>query len=289
VKLAATLAALLAAAPALAADGDSLGPPPARHWYENPNARYQSPQHWAFELKFSPYTPHIDSSPGLHGATPFRDLFANQNSMHPSVDPRLLTQLEVDWQFLHKFGSLGLGFSIGYYRRSTHSFEFPNNQTSLSCTVVNGPVTPAPGFACIRAGDETDLNVIPLQLMLVYRFDVLANRYKVPLVPYFKVGLGYYIWVIQNGSGGVTTVTPQGSTNRLNGAGGTWGYVLNPGLALQLDVIDQSAARSMDAELGINHTYLFVELMYADISNFHSAHAFVLSDTTFNAGIAFEF
>jgi hypothetical protein len=283
VKLAATLAALLAAAPALAADGEPVGAPP-RHWYENPNARYQSPQRFAFELKFSPYTPRIDSSPGLNGATPFRDLFTNQNDPKASLDPRLLTQLELDWQFLHKFGSLGLGFSIGYYRRSTHSFEFPNNDPTQSCITANR--MPPAGSACIRAGDETDLNVIPLQLMLVYRFDVLANRYKVPLVPYFKVGLGYYIWVIQNGSGGVSTAGP---SNNLNGAGGTWGYVLNPGLALQLDILEAGAARSMDAEIGINHTYLFVELMYADISNFHSAHAFVLSDTTFNAGVAFEF
>jgi hypothetical protein len=107
-------------------------------------------------------------------------------------------------------------------------------------------------------------------------------------VPYFKVGLAYYIWVIQNGSGGVATATSP-SGNSLDGAGGTWGFVLNPGLALQLDVIERNAARTMDAELGINHTYLFVELHYADISNFHSSHAMVLSDTTFNAGMAFEF
>src|SRR5581483_5125848 len=132
---------------------------------------------------------------------------------------------------------LGVGFSLGYYRRSTHSFEFPNNDPTLSCTTASS----APGALsqCVRAGDETDLNIIPMQLMLVYRFDVLANRYKVPLVPYVKVGLGYYIWVIQNGSGGVATTTST-SGSKLDGAGGTWGYVLNPGLALQLDIIEQA-------------------------------------------------
>jgi hypothetical protein len=251
---------------------------PTRKWYENAPRTFESPQRFALEIKFSPYTPHIDDSPGLNGQTPFLDLFSSQTSARRSLGPRLLTQLEFDYQFLHKVGSLAVGVSLGFYRRSTHSFQFPNNDPTASCDVPN----------CVRAGDETDLNVIPIEALLIYRFDLLAQRYKIPLVPYFKFGLAYYIWVIQNGSGGVATaMDPNG--NKLDGAGGTWGFTLQPGLAFQLDIIDQSAARTMDAELGINHTYVFVELHYADISNFHSSHAMVLSDTTFNAGIAFEF
>lgn len=281
-------ALLFVAAPAFAGEGEGVGAPP-RHWYENPSSKYQSPQRFALELKFSPYTPAIDSSPGLNGKTPFHDLFVNHNDPKATLDPRMLTQIEFDYQFLHKLGSLGVGLSIGYYRRSTHAFAYPNNDQTLSCTPQdpnNKQLNDA--NTCVRVGDETDLNVIPLQLMLIYRFDVLANRYSVPLVPYLKAGIGYYIWVIQNGSGGVATATDPGG-HKLDGAGGTWGFVLSPGLALQLDVIERGAARTMDAELGINHTYVFVELHYADISNFHSSHAMVLSDTTFNAGMAFEF
>ena len=43
------------------------------------------------------------------------------------------------------------------------------------------------------------------------------------------------------------------------------------------------------AEIGINHTYLFCELHYADVDGFRAQNRMNLSDLTFNAGIAFEF
>jgi hypothetical protein len=65
--------------------------------------------------------------------------------------------------------------------------------------------------------------------------------------------------------------------------------VLNPGGAFLLDVIDPSAAKTVDAELGINHTYLFCELHYADIRGFGASNKMNLSDLTLNAGLSFEF
>ena len=47
--------------------------------------------------------------------------------------------------------------------------------------------------------------------------------------------------------------------------------------------------RTIDAELGINHTYLFAELNYADISGFGAKDKLVLSDLTYTLGLAFEF
>ena len=45
----------------------------------------------------------------------------------------------------------------------------------------------------------------------------------------------------------------------------------------------------MDAELGINHTHLFIEMNYANISNFGRDRTLVLSDLSFAAGLGFEF
>ena len=119
---------------------------------------------------------------------------------------------------------------------------------------------------------------------------MLALRYRVPLVPYFKIGIAYYIWWIDNGGGfGSTAHVDLGAGKTIDGYGGTFGWVLNPGLALLLDVFDPSAARTIDSELGINHTYLFAELHYADISGFGASDKLVLSDLTWNAGLAFEF
>lgn len=279
------LSILIALAPFAAAQ-KMTGTPPDK-FGQNASPDYHSSQWFAFELKFSPYSPRIDSSPGLGGKTPFADLFTSQFA-HGTPPARLLTQLEFDFQFFHRFGSIGAGLSAGYYRRTTHSFDFP--AAGGTCEVPN----------CIRSGDQTALNVIPLSLLAVYRFDVLALRYHVPLVPYFKIGLAYYFWAIQNGSGGIATVSVDGSGNptmdanapgfhKADGSGGTWGWVLNPGISFLLDAIDPVAARTMDTEIGINHTYLFIELHYADISGFGAANKMVLSDTTFNAGLAFEF
>ena len=59
--------------------------------------------------------------------------------------------------------------------------------------------------------------------MLVYRFDYLALRYHIPFIPYFKIGLAYYIWEIDNGGGflSVAQFTPPGTTQRQGGWGGT--------------------------------------------------------------------
>ncbi len=49
------------------------------------------------------------------------------------------------------------------------------------------------------------------------------------------------------------------------------------------------AARALDEATGINHTYLFVELHYANITGFGAPNKMNLSDLTLNAGISFEF
>jgi hypothetical protein len=270
------LTLLAVAAPAHAESGPGeMEPPP---FGENGHRSYESSQRFAIELKFGPYTPNIDASPGLKGATPFSDLF-NPAGTKGKPPWRLLSTVEFDVQLLHKFGSLGIGVTTGYYRRTTHSFQFANAATMTGCQVGS----------CVRSGDQTALNILPLSALAVYRFDWLAHRYRVPLVPYFKIGLAYDVWWIENGGGTLSTTNISTPQKTYSSWGGTFGWVLNPGLAFLLDIIDPSAARTIDAELGINHTYLFCELNYADISGFGAPNQMVLSDVALNAGIAFEF
>jgi hypothetical protein len=252
-----------------------------------PPTDYHSPQHFALEIKFGSYSPNIDATAGLHaGATPFADLWNSQ--LDPSKQGKrpagqLLASLELDWQIWHGFGSIGLGGSVGYMSRSTHAFEY------IITANANGGLTTTPCSVptCVRSADTTSLTVIPLALELVYRFDVLALRYNVPLVPYFKGGLAYYLWFIQRGDGGLAFERNNPGNKAI---GGVPGFVLHPGVALMLDFIDRTSARTLDAELGINHTYLFFELAYADIRGLGIfANKINLSDTTWNAGLAFEF
>lgn len=262
-------------------------PPPA--FGENAPRDYQSSQHFAFELKFGPYSPNIDASPGLNGKTPFADLFPpNPGKTRPPG--KLLTQLEFDYQFLHRwYGNFGIGHTVGFYRRSTHSFAY-NTNTSTG-NMMQPCSNSDPNNMCVRSGDSTSLTVVPLSIMAVYRFDYLAQRWHIPFVPYVKIGLAYYVWWIENGNGflSIAQFTPPGSTSSQGGWGGTLGWVANPGGAFLLDVLDPTAAKIIDAELGINHTYLFCEFHYADISGFGAANKMNLSDTTLNAGLAFEF
>ena len=51
---------------------------------------YQSPQHFALEVRFSPFTPEIDSDPALHGTAPYATAYGTHT--------RLLLGAELDWQ-----------------------------------------------------------------------------------------------------------------------------------------------------------------------------------------------
>jgi hypothetical protein len=266
-------------APAVASAKTMVGLPASSFGDKSP-VRYESSQWFALEIKFSPYTPHIDQSPGLDGATPFADLFNKQDDVDKRGQQpayRLLTTVEFDVQFLHRaWGNLGFGITTGFYRRTTHGFQrAPNPDTGAFDVTCQVP-------SCVRSGDIVSLNIIPLSLLFVYRFDLLANRYRIPLVPYVKIGLAYYIWFMGDGNNAIAK-SPE------KAHGGTFGWVAHPGLALQLDFIERGVAKTLDTELGINHTYLFCELNYADIRGFGAQNKLNLSDLMLNAGLAFEF
>ena len=82
--------------------------------------------------------------------------------------------------------------------------------------------------------------MVPLRLLGVYRFDVAANEWGIPLVPYVKAGLvGIPFWVIKGPD-----------LERVNGEPGSgvrFGYQFTGGIALQLDFLDRRFARDFDS------------------------------------------
>lgn len=124
----------------------------------------ESPQHFAFEFRVGPYTPHIDSD--FPQTKPFETTFG--------TDQRWFVGLEFDWQILRipKVGTLGPGIGWGY----THM--------SALAKLSNGTVS----------GEETNLAIMPMYGVAVLRVDTLARETVIPLVGYAKAGIGYGLY-----------------------------------------------------------------------------------------------
>jgi hypothetical protein len=214
----------------------------------------ESPQIGAFEVKFGPYYPNIDSEfKGAH--YPYRDTFGS--------DDLFLTQFELDWQFLaiYDIATVGIGGVLGFmWKEAKARFEGREE----------------------RSGEETSITILPLALQLVLRFDMLAERGYFPLVLYGKFGLNYYVWWIENQRG----IAKYGNDR---GEGGTYGYQFSPGVMLRLDEFEPRVARTFDNEIGVNHSYIFFEFLWAKVEGHTKENVLRLSDNTYLIGLAFEF
>jgi hypothetical protein len=226
---------------------------------------YRTPRHWAFELRFGPFRPNVDSefsgTSQAPAATPYKTTFGG--SRH------LMSQFEIDWQVFQSFGSLSVGTVVGYYNQSAKAFEA--DSTTGASTGVRSK------------GDSTSLRLIPMAALLVYRMDLGAEHWKIPLVPYGKVGLNYTFWNIKDGNGRVPSYLGG------HGSGGTAGWQAAAGLSLQLDFLDPSAARNLDIETGINHSYLFFEWNHVEATGLGQKDKLRVGDSRWVIGMMCEF
>jgi hypothetical protein len=218
-------------------------------------------RNFALELRFGLYTPNVDSEFGSSGQQPNALIFGNTR--------RPMWQVEFDWQILQKLGTLALGASVGYWKENGQACLASDLQATGQCT---------------QTGDSTSLRLIPFALLLVYRMDEAATRWGIPLVPYAKLGLNYTIWTVNDGDGNVPEY-PRGG----RGQGGTAGWQAAVGLSLQLDFIDPAAAHEFDADAGVNHTYAFFELDHINGSGLYRSDVLRVGDSTWFAGLMFEF
>lgn len=224
----------------------------------SPAARAQSgsDQNYALELRVGMYQPSIDGE-FSDGTSPFKDIFGG--------DTAWMFGGELDYQFFHGFGSLGAFAMLHYGRLSGNGLEASGEQSS----------------------DSTKMIMLPVIGGVAYRFDVLASRWSIPLVPVFKVGLNHTFWWIKDGLGDVSSYQAEGQ-DAVAGKGGTFGLYASVGLHLLLDVFEPHTTKTFDNELGVNHSYLFVEYNYNWVDDFGSGSSFDLSDDGFYFGLAFE-
>jgi hypothetical protein len=164
-----------------------------------------------------------------------------------------------------------VGFSAGYFREKA------------AAKIENG----LDNKFTMPSGDKTQLSLFPTAIMLVYRADQLWNRLRIPLVPYAKLGLNYTFWSIYNGNDQVARGETQGLTGR--GRGGTRGWQAAAGLSLALDFIDPGSARELDSETGVNSTYIFAEWARYAVSGLGQSGRLNVGDSSWVAGLMFEF
>jgi hypothetical protein len=226
-----------------------------------PEIWHGSPQDFAIEARFGMYSPNVDSE------------FSGDKKPHEFIfgsKQRPMWQLEFDWQFWRKFGTLAVGGVIGYFKE--------NAKACLKAELLAQP------DVCKASEDTTSLRLIPFAALLVYRMDILAERMGIPVMPYAKFGFNYTFWTVTDGNG-ATPSSPKGG----HGSGGTAGWQASLGLALQLDFLDPAAARGFDADVGVNHSYIFFELDHVASSGLTQSHALHVGDSTWFLGLLFEF
>jgi len=212
------------------------------------------------QLRFGPYYPSVDEQGGLEGK-PFKEIYGGSSEF--------LFEIDVDWQFWRPWGvgAFTLGGSAGFVQ-------------------FLGKGLTAEGMV---STDTTVFNIIPLKLSVGYHFDLLAEKWSVPLVPYVYGGLCYYIWWVLDGVGDVAKWTDPAGGDAQEAMGGLWGLHWGIGLKILLDVLDEEAAGHLETEVGILNTYLFAEFTMSWASNFDSGGHFDVGGDTFMAGLMMEF
>ena len=211
----------------------------------------ESKQEAAFELRLGRYQPDVDKN--LNG-TPFQTVFGNSN--------RYLFGAEIDWQLLRipHFGTLAPGFGWGYTKFSAKA-RFADND-ALSAT-------------------DTTLAIMPMYVVGVARADVIVKDFKIPLVPYAKLGVGYGMWWSNDGK---RSATYKGSQGR----GASYGLTYALGAMFLLDVLDPDDAVTADGLIGINNSYLFAEWFRPQLDGFGSNKVLNLSSSSWVVGFALE-
>jgi len=237
-------------------------------------ARWQrsgTKQRFAFEFKMGPYLPEIDKNYDGPGFGPYATIFGRTNDSGETVKaprPGVMPAAHFEYQFVYLGGPLAIGTQIAFFRDRANAII----------------AEPEAGEDIRSSADKVTFGMVPLSLMLVYRFELAADFFKVPLVPYMKAGLTYAFWWTKDGSKKIA----QNEAGE-KGRGGVLGWQLNPGLMIRMDWIEPGTSKKLDQATGINHTYIFGEFQLTRLRNFGAGNSIDLGDKTFFVGLAIEF
>ncbi|MBN1652182.1 MAG: hypothetical protein JXA30_00220 [Deltaproteobacteria bacterium] len=118
-------------------------------------------------------------------------------------------------------------------------------------------------------GEEANFDMIPLSLLGVLRCDALARLLEIPFIFTGKLGYIWFIWDDEKGNADIAD-------------GISHGLLWAAQIALDLDFFDRGAARMLDDEWGINHSFIFFE-----VYGTNTYEGLPLDETTWSAGLGF--
>lgn len=243
---------------------------------------------WIAGIRVGPYIPDIDLQFPQNAATgmgPYEAMFGTYytdtngdgtgDKRHKKRVYQVLPMLDVERVVWRGFGQLGVGGTLGYMQKTAYAYE--------NGTTEDDPMRP-------RSTAKNTFRLIPLAATVTYRFTYLDDRWGIPVIPYVRGGLAYYMWWIK-GPNGTSEVcegpAPEMCTND-KAYGGTPGVQASAGLAIRAERVDAAAAQSM-RNSGIQHAGFYGEVFWGRVDGFGSETKLWVGDTTWFAGANFEF
>lgn len=216
----------------------------------------ESGQEAAFEVRVGRYIPEVDSQ--LNGA-PFQNTFHNDN--------RYFVGAELDWQLIRikHLGSLAPGIGWGMTKFAAHP-QFADKSAFSSSL--------------------TRLTIMPMYLVGVLRADVFMKDFRIPLVPYAKLGVGYALWWSSDGPRTATFKEADGTISK--GRGASYGLTYALGAMFLLDVLDPDGAKTADGLVGINNSYIFAEWFRPQLDGFGNNKVMDVGSSSWVLGLALE-
>jgi hypothetical protein len=282
--IASAATAALVALPALASAQSSIAPYWEDELIENEGEDAGDPVRWNVGIKVGPYTPGIDAQ--------FQDQTdSNRKPFDEAFRGGMwLPVLEVDYFFLNHIGQLGVGVSAGFSGDGARPWKVYDEDHPLLPDGTN-PTEPGNPNRLREASDDMTFRMVPLTLTAVYRATQLHDLYGIPVVPYARGGLAYYLWWMRSPNGEIAELascTGKLESTKCKGRGGSLGLVGSVGLAVRAEGIDKDAALSM-RESGIYHTGFYVEGSLGWVDGFGNEKRLALGDVTWFGGFNFEF
>ena len=245
---------------------------------------------WRAGIKLGPYTPAIDDQLGTNmttGVGPYAAMFGNFYTDddgdgvpegHDKHVYQFLPMLDVERVLWSGAGQVLVGGSIGYMQKSGFAYRDDSSANEV--------------FRLRSRASSNTFRLIPFALTASYRVTQLDDLWGIPVVPYLRGGLAYYVWWMKGPSGNLSKICTDGTEDSdcdSNKAyGGTLGFQGSLGMSIRAERIDKAAARSMK-QSGIMHAGFYVEVMAAIVNGFGSDTKLSVGDKTWFAGFDFEF